>query len=80
MRNGFFFIEMANAAEPFATITKHPHDMISPRKVLLCVWWNIRGIIHWDILSRNQTLTGEVHYAKLERLETALEKRPSLLN
>lgn len=38
-----------------------------PRKVLLCVWWDIWRIIHWEMVPRNKTPIVKVHYVQLER-------------
>ena len=50
-------------------------------KILLSVWWDMHGIIHFELLGMNQTITAEVYCQQLQRLKTALEqKRPALIN
>ena len=42
-------------------------------KVMLSVWWGVRGIAHWELLPTNSTVTSEVYCAQLERLKAKLE-------
>lgn len=52
---------------------------LHPRKVLLCVWWDQEGVLHYELLPRNQTITAEVYCQQLRRLNNAIhEKRPGL--
>lgn len=54
---------------------------IHEKKVLLCVWWNIHGIIHHELLKANQTVTGELYCQQLDRVRDALAvKHAALVN
>ena len=45
------------------------------------VWWDWKGIVHYAIIARNQTINSELYYEQLERLQQAIErKRPELIN
>jgi len=56
-------------------------DDLHPKKVLLCVWWDSIGIIHFELLKYGQTITAEVYCEQLDRLHKSLTlKRPALLN
>ena len=45
---------------------------------MLCVWWDWEGIIHYELLERNQTVNAELYVQQMERLEMAVqEKRPN---
>ncbi|XP_015438307.1 PREDICTED: histone-lysine N-methyltransferase SETMAR-like [Dufourea novaeangliae] len=58
-----------------------PKPDLHAKKVMLCVWWNFKGILHYELLPTNQTITSEVYSAQLERLDRALrEKEPALIN
>ena len=51
---------------------------LHPRKTILCVWWDWEGIIHYELLERNQTVNAELYVQQMERLKTAIqEKRPN---
>lgn len=48
---------------------------------MLSVFWDIKGIVHYELLPRNQTITADFYIAQLERWKAALEeKRPRLVN
>nr|XP_027198501.1 histone-lysine N-methyltransferase SETMAR-like [Dermatophagoides pteronyssinus] len=54
---------------------------LHPRKVLLSVWWDIRGVIHHEILEPGRTITAEVYWEQLDLLKSAIDqKRPALAN
>ena len=62
-------------AEPVAKAGLHP------MKVLLCVWWDCRGIIHFELLRHGETITADKYCEQLTRLDAAIrEKRPVLAN
>jgi len=49
-----------------------------PKKVLLCVWWDMCGIVHFEL--ENRTITSKIYCEQLERLSQAISvKRPWLL-
>lgn len=50
---------------------------IHGQKVMLCVWWDQLGVVYYELLQPNDTITGEVYRRQLMRLSRALkEKRP----
>ncbi|XP_013786728.1 histone-lysine N-methyltransferase SETMAR-like [Limulus polyphemus] len=50
-------------------------------KVLLSIWWDCKGIIHFELLPTNATINAQVYCQQLERLNAALKKkRPVLVN
>ena len=50
---------------------------LHPQKTMMCVWWGMEGVIHWELLARNQTITSELYCQQLQRLAQALqETRP----
>ena len=58
-----------------------PKQGLHPRKIMLCLWWDMRGLIHYELLCPNQTITAAKYCSQLEDLKTALSiKRPALLN
>lgn len=57
-----------------------PKPGLTLRKVLLCVWWDIRGIIHYELLKPGNTVTAAVYCEQLERMNEKLKtKRPLLV-
>lgn len=48
------------------------------RKVMLCVWWGMEGVIYWELLQRNVTITAAIYVQQLERVAQAVtQKRPN---
>jgi [histone H3]-lysine36 N-dimethyltransferase SETMAR len=46
------------------------------KRVMLSVWWCIRGVIHFELLPENETITSTYYCKQLEKLQRALiEKR-----
>ena len=62
-------------AEPVAKAGLHP------MKVLLCVWWDCREIIHFELFRHGETIMADKYCEQLTRLDAAIrEKRPDLAN
>lgn len=51
------------------------------KKALLCVWWDQRGIVHYELLQTGQTVTADLYREQMQRLEQALDRnRPEWRN
>ncbi|UYV78856.1 RUVBL1 [Cordylochernes scorpioides] len=47
------------------------------KKLMLCIWWDQLGVIYYELLQPNETITGERYQQQLMRLSRALKiKRP----
>jgi histone-lysine N-methyltransferase SETMAR len=49
-----------------------PLPELHPRKSLLCVWWGIRGVVHWELLPYGHTITAAVYCQQLSRVAEKL--------
>ena len=80
MRNGFFMriLNDDNGTwSAFSTAKLGLH----PKKVLLCIWWDYKGIIHHKVLEYGDTISADKYYQQFDRLNTSLlQKRPALVN
>jgi len=46
-------------------------------KIMLCIWWDQLGVVYYELLKPNETITGDRYRMQLMRLSRALkEKRP----
>ena len=45
------------------------------RKVLLCCWWDSRGMVHHELLTQGHTVTSAVYVDQLRRLAAALREK-----
>jgi histone-lysine N-methyltransferase SETMAR len=44
---------------------------------MLCIWWDMEGIVHYELLERNLIVNVERYFQQLSRLEEAIQqKRP----
>ncbi|KAL9925456.1 histone-lysine N-methyltransferase SETMAR-like [Glossina fuscipes fuscipes] len=51
------------------------------KKVLLCIWWDWKGIIYYELLPYGQTINSDLYCQQLDRLKIAIDqKRPELAN
>ena len=54
-----------------------PKRNIHGSKVMLCIWWDIKGVVYYELLHPNETITGVRYRTQLMRLKQALaQKRP----
>jgi histone-lysine N-methyltransferase SETMAR len=42
---------------------------------MLCIWWDMKGIIHYELLERNLTVTAERCCQHLRCLEEAVQQK-----
>lgn len=47
---------------------------LHPKKVLLSVWWDSEGVIHWELLPEGETITANLYCEQLERVQAALRE------
>ena len=52
-----------------------PKPEIHERKVLLCRWWDARGMIYHELLTQGHTMTSAVYVEQLHRLAAALQAK-----
>jgi histone-lysine N-methyltransferase SETMAR len=45
------------------------------RKVLLCCWWDERGMIYYELLTGGETVTADVYVSQLRKLAAALREK-----
>ena len=58
-----------------------PKACLHPKKVMLCIWWDWKGVLYYELLPENQTINSNKYCSQLDQLKAALdEKRPELAN
>ena len=63
--------------KPGQAVASTPKRNIHGSKLLLCIWWDQLGVVYYELLQPNQTITGDLYRRQLMRLSRALkEKRP----
>ncbi|XP_023217668.1 histone-lysine N-methyltransferase SETMAR-like [Centruroides sculpturatus] len=56
-----------------------PKASLHPKKVLLSVWWDMYGVIYYELLEPNKTINADVYSEQLCRLNSELIKKRSRL-
>jgi len=54
-----------------------PKPEIHRKKVMLCVWWDMKGILYYELLEQPQTVNAERYGQQLRRLSGAIEEKRS---
>jgi [histone H3]-lysine36 N-dimethyltransferase SETMAR len=58
-----------------------PKQEMHQKKVMMSVWWDKEGVIYYELLPRNTTVTAAYYCAQLNGLDAVLrEKRPDLFD
>ena len=58
-----------------------PKADLHPKKIMLCLWWDWKGILYYELLLNNEAINSEKYYSQLDELKTAIEqKRPEIAN
>ena len=64
--------------EPPATT---PKSSLHPKNVMLCIWWDWKGVLYYELLLENQMINSNKYCSQLEQLKAALdEKHPEVVN
>ena len=65
--------------DPSQTASHVPRPEIHQKKVMLCVWWDTKGIIYHEVLEERQTVNASLYSDQLIRLGHSIEeKRPQI--
>lgn len=60
--------------EPSTSVAK---PNIHGSKLLLCIWWDQKGVIYYELLKPHETVTGDLYRRQLMRLSRALKQKRS---
>ncbi|GBP33735.1 Mariner Mos1 transposase [Eumeta japonica] len=56
-----------------------PHTIAKPRltrnKLMLCIWWDWKGIIHCELLPQGKTINSDLFCQQLMRLKQEVERK-----
>ena len=48
---------------------------------MLCIWWDWKGVLYYELLPENQTINSNKYCSQLDQLKAALDKKhPELVN
>lgn len=49
--------------------TNQHRSGLHPKNIPLRVWWDLRGMVYYELLDENQTITADVYCQQLRRLK-----------
>lgn len=54
---------------------------LHPKTILLCIWWDWKGVLYYDLLEQGETINSTKYCSQLDKLKDAITtKRPELVN
>jgi len=61
MKNGSFTIMLSekDLGKRYELPLTTPKAGLHPKKVMLCVWWDWKGILYYELLPNNETINSE---------------------
>ena len=55
--------------------TTTPKASLHPKKVTLCIWWDWKGVLCYELLPENQTINSNNYCSQSDRLKAALDEK-----
>ena len=52
-----------------------PKAGLHPKKVMLYIWWDWKGVLYYELLPENQTIDSNKYCAQLDQLKAALDEK-----
>ena len=66
---------MANGRIGVNQSFQHRDPRFTVKKVMVCVWWNTRGVVHFEVLDQGDTVKARLYAEQLGRVNRALRKK-----
>ena len=48
---------------------------LQPKKVMLCIWWDWKRVLYYELLLENQTVNSNEYFSQLDQLKAALDEK-----
>ncbi|GFW66000.1 histone-lysine N-methyltransferase SETMAR [Trichonephila clavipes] len=82
MKTGLFtriLREKKPYCKPGTSTATVPKPSIHQRNVLLCLWWDRKGPVHYELLKQGKIINSDLYCNQLDKLNAAIkEKKPAL--
>jgi len=76
MNNGSTtIIQRRRNHEDLLAMLQHRQPNIHGKKLMLCIWWDQLGVVYYELLKPNETITGALCRTQLMKLSRALKKK-----
>ncbi|XP_076380686.1 dynein axonemal heavy chain 1-like [Megalopta genalis] len=58
-----------------------PKAGLHSKKVMLCIWWDWKGVLYYELLPNNETIDSAKYCSQLDKLKTSIEQKcPEIAN
>jgi len=78
MKSGFFMITLNVENHKLILVNfRHstPKPKIHAKKILLCIWWDWKGVLYYELLQSGEAITTDRYQQQLTNLSDVLEER-----
>ncbi|PIO73117.1 transposase [Teladorsagia circumcincta] len=65
-------------ADPGETLREVPKD-VQLKKVMLSIWWDVRGPVLWQLLDEGATVTANLYTEQLRDLKRVVDQRQGIV-
>jgi len=65
--------------DPGQSSTSTPKPNIYAKKVLLCIWWDWKDMLYYELLQPGETITADRYQQQLTNLSDTFEEKSHLL-
>ena len=48
---------------------------LHPMKVMLCIWWDWKGVLYYELFPENQMINSNKYCSQLDQLKSALDEK-----
>ena len=52
-----------------------PKTGLHPKKVVLCIWWDWKEDLYYELLLENKTINSNKYYSQWDHLKAALDEK-----
>ena len=52
-----------------------PKPSLHPKKAMLCIWWNWKGVLYYELLLESQRINSNRYCSQLDQLKAVLDKK-----
>ena len=63
----------------WTTTNRRPKTGLHPKKVMLCKWWDWKGVLYYELILENQTINSNKYCSQSDQLKAVLDDKPGEL-
>ena len=62
-------------AQTWSSSKDNAKGWFTPEKRMLSVWWGVQGVLYWELVPENTTITGTMYRAQLNKLAAEIKSK-----